>query len=422
MKYSNRFLIVLFFLLSFITQAQTENNPWIVGIGVNAIDFYPTGKAPSPLPDISESLLEGAFETNHWNIFPMISHLTIGRYIGSGFALELAGSINKIENIGNTSVTTLDYYAIDFTVHYSFRNLISPKGWLDPYLGLGIGYAGIGEFEEFQTNGTLGFNFWINDHLAINLQSTYKEGYEPSLEIEAWNGNDYFQHSIGLKYVFGGKDRDGDGIPDANDACSYKAGSEEFDGCPDYDSDGVPYQKDRCPGKAGPSENNGCPYEDFDADGVFDKDDECPDVAGSVTNRGCPQITSEDLKILNTYSKTILFNLDEATIRGSSYDALDAMVAVMQKFPETVFHVAGYTHNVGDAESNERLSRERAAAVRIYLVSHGIPANKITSEGYGEKYPIASNQTAYGRQQNQRMEIYLGDTRPDDIFSKETKD
>lgn len=422
MKYTNKFLIILLLLLSFTTQAQTENNPWIVGIGFNAIDFYPTGKAPTPLPDISETLLDGAFETKHWNIFPMLSSITIGRYLGSSFSIELAGSINKIKKIGNISIESLDYFGVDLTVHYSFRNLLNPKSWLDPYLGLGVGYTGISEFNEFTTNGTLGFNFWVSDHLAINLQSTYKEGYEPSTEIEVWHGNDYFQHSIGIKYTFGGKDRDGDGIPDAKDACSYKAGIAEFNGCPDYDGDGIPYNKDRCPDKAGPPENNGCPYEDFDDDGVFDKDDECPEVVGDVTNNGCPQINKEDLELLNTYSKAILFNLDEATIRGSSYDVLDAMVEIIQKFPKTTFHIAGYTHNVGDVSSNENLSRERAAAVRIYLVSHGIPSDQITSEGYGEKYPIASNQTAYGRQQNQRIEVYLGNSRPNSNEATPTND
>ena len=86
-------------------------------------------------------------------------------------------------------------------------------------------------------------------------------------------------------------------------------------GCPDADGDGVKDSEDKCPNEAGPKENNGCPYQDRDNDGVLDKDDQCPDVAGDASNNGCPQPTAEVVSELNEYSKTVLFDLDKASIR-----------------------------------------------------------------------------------------------------------
>ncbi|HLU81113.1 MAG TPA: OmpA family protein, partial [Flavobacteriaceae bacterium] len=105
-------------------------------------------------------------------------------------------------------------------------------------------------------------------------------------------------------------------------------------------------------------------------------------------------------------------DLGKATIRPESNDALDAIVDIMKEYPNAKFHIAGHTDSSGSASLNERLSRERAASVRSYLVSHGIEAGQITSEGYGEDHPIASNKTAAGRQENRRVEVTLEKDRP----------
>lgn len=457
--------IVLF--LSFnVVQAQDENNPWAVGLGVNAVDFYPTGKADKPLPGVSETLLDDAFNTDHWNIVGSFTRLSIGHYVGSGFVVELGASLNEIDQIGNISVGELTYFGADANVYYSFRELWNKQSWLDPYLGLGAGYTWIGDFSTITTNGTLGLNFWFNDNVAIYAQSAYKEGYASSDAIDKWVGNDHFQHSLGIKFAFGGTDTDGDGVfdnkdacidmpglpefsgcpdsdgdgvPDAKDDCKDKAGLAVFNGCADTDADGVPDLKDDCPTTAGletlqgcpdadadgvkdkedlcpdiagPVVNNGCPYEDSDEDGVLDKDDHCPEVAGILANNGCPKVTVEVIKELNEYSKTILFDLNKARINESSYGALDAIVTIMNEYENAHFHIAGYTDSTGKASYNEMLSRKRAASVREYLTTHGVDADRLTSEGYGEKNPIATNTTAAGRQQNRRVEVGLEKNKP----------
>ncbi len=146
---------------------------------------------------------------------------------------------------------------------------------------------------------------------------------------------------------------------------------------------------------------------DTDGDGVLDKDDQCPDVAGTVANNGCPEVTVEVMNELNEYSRTILFDLNKSTIRSESFETLQNIADIMSEYPTAKFHIEGHTDSQGSEAYNEKLSRERAASVRTYLTTKGVAANKLTSEGYGELRPIATNKTAAGRQQNRRVEIKL---------------
>ncbi|MGB1450658.1 MAG: OmpA family protein [Marinirhabdus sp.] len=80
----------------------------------------------------------------------------------------------------------------------------------------------------------------------------------------------------------------------------------------------------------------------------------------------------------------------------------------MNEYPNTRFHIEGHTDSVGGDAYNLKLSKERAASVMAYLTTvGGLPADRLTSEGYGESRPVASNKTKAGRQQNRRVEISL---------------
>ena len=204
-------------------------------------------------------------------------------------------------------------------------------------------------------------------------------------------------------------DQDNDGVLDKDDKCPAVAGPAANNGCPweDKDNDGVLDKDDKCPDVAGPKENNGCPWPDTDGDGVADKDDKCPKVKGTLANKGCPEVTTEVIKTLNDFSKSVLFDSSKATIKPESHDKLEGIVKVMDEYNNANFKLEGHTDSTGNEAKNLQLSKDRAAAVKDYLISKGISADRLSSEGYGITKPIATNKTVEGRAQNRRVEIIL---------------
>ena len=110
---------------------------------------------------------------------------------------------------------------------------------------------------------------------------------------------------------------------------------------------------------------------------------------------------------MNDYSKTILFDTGKSTIRQESYATLQNIVNIMNEYPNANFVIEGHTDSQGSDASNQRLSDSRSASVRTYLTTIGMSGSRLSSIGYGESRPIASNATKAGRQQNRRVEISL---------------
>ena len=172
-----------------------------------------------------------------------------------------------------------------------------------------------------------------------------------------------------------------------------------------YDGDGVADGDDKCPNQAGPAANNGCPWKDSDGDGVLDKDDKCPNEAGTVANNGCPEISQAAINALDGYAKTILFNTGKASFQKQTLPVLVSIVAILKENPTAKFTISGHTDSVGNAASNLKLSNGRAAAVKNYLVSNGVAADRLTSNGFGDTQPIDNNTTSKGKANNRRVEV-----------------
>ncbi|HVO24835.1 MAG TPA: OmpA family protein [Candidatus Margulisiibacteriota bacterium] len=105
--------------------------------------------------------------------------------------------------------------------------------------------------------------------------------------------------------------------------------------------------------------------------------------------------------------RSVHFDFNKATIRQDAIPVLNEAVNVLKEEGTVGVICAGHTDSVGSDAYNMKLSRRRADAVRDYLVKHGIPANRIRVEGFGERKPVASNATADGRAQNRRVELNL---------------
>lgn len=105
----------------------------------------------------------------------------------------------------------------------------------------------------------------------------------------------------------------------------------------------------------------------------------------------------------------VLFDTNKAELKSSASRSLKKLAGFLTQYPERTAQIEGYTDSTGSADYNQDLSDRRASAVRTSLVGMGIDNGRITTHGYGKESPIASNDTAAGRQMNRRVEIILSD-------------
>ena len=446
MKQLKLAVIALFTLVTVSNvSAQDENNPWAIGFGVNIVDFYGGSDFSNQVKDL--------LGNSDWNFLPSISRITAEKYLDKGFSLQFAGSLNKISTEIAKDDSDALYYSLGANVKYDLNKLVGETGWFDPFVYLGGNFVSFDSNSEGMLNVGVGFNAWFNDAIGVTFQTGTNKNFTDEVRS-------HYQSSLGVVVKFGGKDTDGDGIYDKYDQCPEVAGLKEFNGCPDSDGDGIkdsddacpevaglasmngcpdtdgdgiadkddmcPNEKgtkankgcadtdgdgvvdkdDKCSTVAGPVANGGCPWPDADGDGVLDKDDKCPNEAGTGSNSGCPEVISQAAEaLLQELPKFILFNTGKSTFKAGVTEKLDAIVDVMNTNPNANFVLEGHTDSTGSANVNSRISKARAMAVRDYLVKKGIATTRLDAQGFGEGQPIASNDTAEGREQNRRVVI-----------------
>lgn len=139
---------------------------------------------------------------------------------------------------------------------------------------------------------------------------------------------------------------------------------------------------------------------DGDNDGVADSRDLCPDTATGieVDFTGCAVAQPIALQGVN-------FKLDSDELTADSSTILDRVALTLVDHPEVKVEVGGHTDSQGEAAYNLDLSARRANTVREYLIGKGVPVDNLSSSGYGQTRPVASNETAEGRASNRRVEL-----------------
>jgi len=103
--------------------------------------------------------------------------------------------------------------------------------------------------------------------------------------------------------------------------------------------------------------------------------------------------------------ENIYFETGKAVLRPESDDALNQVLRFLESNPSVRLEISGHTDNTGSLRINQKLSRDRAAAVVLYLVQKGISHERLESRGYADTQPVATNNTSQGRQQNRRVEF-----------------
>jgi len=426
MKHVKIAILALLLIASYgTTNAQDKENPWILTFGPNLMDV------------------------KNGNDLTMGGDISLGRYLGKGFTVELAGAGNRINRPWGSGAAAT-FVGIDLNVKYALSNAFGKSGWFDPFLYVGGGENWVGTANGLGLNAGAGINAWFTDHVGINVTAGYKKVNTPV-------DFDMMQYSLGFTWKFGrtdsdgdgirdrdevedsflDRDTDGDGIVDCCDECPKEAGLAEFDGCPDRDGDGVPDKDDKCPDVPGlkilhgcpdmdgdgtpdkddacpevpgPKTNAGCPFKDSDGDGVIDLIDRCVFVKGPASNYGCPVIPGQEIMDeLNEYGRTILFDTAKWTFKKESYATLEPMTKILKEYPDADFIIEGHTDSVGTDKSNQLLSERRAGAVRDYFIANGINADRLTSKAFGESMPVDTNDTSAGRANNRRTEVKLAE-------------
>lgn len=118
-------------------------------------------------------------------------------------------------------------------------------------------------------------------------------------------------------------------------------------------------------------------------------------------------VEQKEDRLVVTMSNAILFDVNSTALKPASQSTLVQMADVMVRYPDSDIIVAGHTDSTGSERYNQDLSERRATAVRNYLITKGVAAGRITAIGFGETMPVASNDTASGREQNRRVEVEI---------------
>jgi outer membrane protein OmpA-like peptidoglycan-associated protein len=111
--------------------------------------------------------------------------------------------------------------------------------------------------------------------------------------------------------------------------------------------------------------------------------------------------------IVVEFSEKILFGFDKSDLSASAEGNLDKLVSVLKEYPDTNIEIQGHTDSKGADAYNMGLSERRASAVSTYLRNRGVSSSRVTTKGYGETAPVASNDTEDGRAQNRRVNFLI---------------
>lgn len=278
----------------------------------------------------------------------------------------------------------------------------------EPYLGLASGDMrmtpkGGDDQHQFLIGPELGAQTMLLPYLSLDVGARplfrMQKPFSGDRRTMGWDGEIY----AGLNFIFGAKGSQRQ--EPVQEAAAAPVAAPVVIG--DADADGVPDSMDQCAGTAAGTQVDakGCAL-DSDADGVADSQDKCAATpAGAlVDEQGCQKVLTKDIR----QTLYVQFGTGKAVVRQTSYPSIQRIADLAKQYPSAQLQLDGYTDSSGSAAINQRLSKERAEAVKTVLQNNfGVDAARITAEGRGEASPIADNTTREGRAQNRRVEVTL---------------
>jgi len=432
------FLFVSLLILGLAAQAQKKS---ALGFSFNFTDFStPTAISNTSLSDVLKDYpwykvknMAAGFSAYYWH--------GLGKKLD--FSVRYNGAFNPNFSTAETPESKDYSNELEASLH---AFLLRSDRFFSPFLTAGIG-AGNYYKSKIQPYAPLGvgFQFNLKQETFIFLQANYRVSFDrekvpnslfysigvaqslrgprepkvippPPPPPVVDRDNDGVPDSIdacpdtpGLAALQGCPDRDKDGIADKDDKCPDVAGVAKYNGCPipDTDGDGINDEEDKCPTQPGVARYQGCPIPDSDNDGVNDEEDACPTIPGTAANKGCPEIKEEVKKKVDYAATRILFATGSYKLLSSSNKGLNEVAKILEENPDMKLYIDGHTDNTGTPAINEKLSNDRANAVKQYFISKGIAESRLFAAGHGQDEPIADNKTAAGRQKNRRVVMKL---------------
>ena len=119
------------------------------------------------------------------------------------------------------------------------------------------------------------------------------------------------------------------------------------------------------------------------------------------------EVIREGEGIIVKFDSGILFDFDKTALKDAAKTNVQSLASSLNQYPDTDVKIIGHTDNIGKEAYNQDLSERRAAAVKAYAVSQGVPSSRLVTIGKGLTEPIADNTTETGRAQNRRVEIVI---------------
>ncbi|MCA9670787.1 MAG: OmpA family protein [Myxococcales bacterium] len=284
-------------------------------------------------------------------------------------------------------------------------------GRFAPFLLIGGGYLGVVSGAS-STGGDVdpAFHWGWGAKLYLRSDLALRIDFRQNVSARLGSGStSHWEVLFGASWVLNWvTDTDKDGVPDNKDRCP-KIAARTSDGCPavDSDGDGIIDQLDKCPTQPATG-NDGCPIRDHDWDGIPDHLDKCPTQPetrnGYQDEDGCPDVAPVPKGFEGTL-EGVTFASGKARIAIVSYPVLDRAAKVLLKHVGLRVLIRGHTDSRGNRARNVRLSKDRAEAVKRYLIKKGISASRLTVQGVGPDEPVGDNKTAEGRAKNRRIEF-----------------
>ncbi len=195
-------IFIFYSLLLFVCHdnyAQDSNNLWIIGLGTNAVDFYPTNESET-ITGNQAGLGSQLFNVNdHWNKFGL-PKINITRYLSKRFSADISFAMNKIKIIGEHKIDEISYQTIDARLQYSF---LKDNYKFSPNISIGIGRTWLDNIGSETLNGGLGITYWFTEQFGINGMASYKYtlGKQPKIL-------QHLCYSASIVFRFGSKKED----------------------------------------------------------------------------------------------------------------------------------------------------------------------------------------------------------------------